>query len=473
MSLASKLIDEGQRIGPGCQWFEETVGAHPTFFGALPFAPTHITRPKRMLSSTVADLLPVFGNGPGHEDAELLFETVAGGLIGYSLFEKSPSANAVLVGSTGSGKSTLACGIILGMLAGYQKRAPSAFVIDVGNSFKRTIDYLGGASIDLSPESGTIINPLDLPPGQVLPDPEKVKFLTALFEEILGESGNLGKFEKSVLEQAILDFYEKTTEHTLGNLRDYLDSNAALELKRMATLLTLWCKPHPFGLLFDGKTNVNLQAEHLHFELKGCQRYPDLLRAAMLVVVDSVWGQVRGRFPKRSLVVIDECHTIIRPSGDGRSNSSARWVEDCFRQMRKFSSAAMAISQTVSDLRNDEVGDGIIANAPNRFILRQRADEVALRECVKLNDQEMKQVFTLKQLRGSYSEFFLQSESIRGLLRYCPTPLELWLSTTHPPDIELMNQEQEKLGDPSLVRLMAHLSEHYPFGAEGGAHEVA
>jgi len=469
MSTAYKMIEEAEKLGPGCLWFEETVGAYPSFLGSMPFAPTHMTRSKRMLSSTVSDLCPIFGYGPGHKDAELLFEAPSGSLLGFSLFEDSPSANAILIGSTGSGKSTLACGIALGMAAGSKPNAPSIFVIDVGNSFKRSIEYLEGSSLDLSPEKGLVINPFDLAIGQGKPDPEKVKFLTALFEEILGEAGRLDKLEKSLLETALLEFYETNTIRTLSTFQAYLNQSKLPELKRMATLLALWCRPHPFGLLFDGETNVNLKASHLHFELKGCQRYPDLLRVAMLVVMDSIWGEVRLRNPKRSLIIIDECHTLIRPSGDGRTNSSARWVEDCFRQMRKFSSAAIAISQTASDLRSDEIGDGIIANAPNRFILRQRGDERALKDSLKLNDHELKEVFSLKQIRGQYSEFYLQSESMKGVFLYRPTALELWLSTTHPPDVELLEKERIKRPDRSLFDLMKFMAAHYPNGAEGGA----
>jgi len=112
-----QLLDSAERIGSGCRWFEETVGAYPVFFGILPFAPTFITRPKRLLSSRLSDFLPVFGIGPGHTDASVIFETPYQSILGYSLFEKSPSGNTILIGSSGSGKSTLACGLILGMAA--------------------------------------------------------------------------------------------------------------------------------------------------------------------------------------------------------------------------------------------------------------------------------------------------------------------------------------------------------------------
>jgi type IV secretory pathway VirB4 component len=382
------------------------------------------------------------------------------------LFEKSPSANAILIGSTGSGKSTLACGLILGMTAGNYEDVPSAFVIDVGNSFKRTIRYLGGASVDLSPENGSRINPFDLPFESKTPDPEKVKFLTAFFDELLGDQGCLSKLERALLETEILVFYQSAEPKTLTAFKKHLEKTQSPELNRLSKLLSLWCLPHPYGLLFDGDTNVELNAPHLHFELKGCQRYPDLLRVAMLVVMDLIWREVRTRFPRRSLIVIDEAHTVIRPSGDGRSNSSARWVDDCFRQMRKFSSAAIAISQTAKDLKNDEIGDGILANAPNRFILRQRGDEKTLREDLKLNEEELKFVFSLSQVLGSYSEFYLHSESIKSVLVYRPTPLELWLSTSHPPDLKLLEEKSVQHPDWDLFQLMDFMAETFPTGAE-------
>ena len=464
-----QLIDEGARLGPGCQWFEETVGAYPVFFGILPFAPTLITRPRRGLTPAIADLLPLYGSGPGHEEASVLFETLDQGITGFSLFERSPSGNAILIGSTGSGKSTLACGLILGMTAGSSKTAPSSFVIDVGNSFRRSILYLGGSSLDLSPENGTRVNPFDLPPGEKMPGPEKVKFLTALFDEILGDSGTLTKLERALLEAEVFAFYEREPIPTLSKFRSHLAESEHPDLKRLSKLLLLWCQPQPYGLLFDGETNVKLTAPHLHFELKGCQRYPDLLRVAMLVVMDLIWREVRARFPAHSLVVVDEAHTLIRPSSDGRANGAARWVEDGFRQMRKFSSAAIAISQTAKDLKSPEIGDGILANAPNRFILRQRGDEATLKGDLKLNERELAEVFALSQVRGEFSEFFLHSESIKGTFRYRPTPLELWLSTTHPPDLALLGEIQGQHPDWDLTRLMDHLASTHPTGAEGRA----
>lgn len=469
MATFEKVLDESSRLGAGCEWFEETVGAYPVFFGILPFAPTFITRPKRILTSHLSDFLPLFGIGPGHTNAEVIFETPYQSILGFSLFEKSPSANGILIGSTGSGKSTLACGLILGMTAGNSKQKPSAFVVDVGNSFKRTIEYLDGSSIDFSPESGVVINPFDLGEGVTIPDPEKIKFLSALFEEIMGDQGVLSKLEKALLEAELLEFYTSSCEKTFTNFRNHLSKNEQVEMKRLSKLLTLWCNPHPYGLLFDGKTNVDLNGPHLHFELKGCQRYPDLLRAAMLVVMDKIWREVKVRFPKRSIIAIDECHTVIRPSGDGRANSSARWVDDLFRQIRKFGGGCLAMSQAAKDLKNNEIGDGILANAPNRFILRQRGDEKTLREDLKLNDKEIKDAFSLSQVKGAFSEFYLHSESIKGVLIYRPTPLEYWLSTTHPPDNALLLKEKETHPELNLSDLMDHMANLYPHGSEGMA----
>lgn len=461
----NRLLESGERLGGGCQWFEETVGAYPVFFGILPFAPTFLTRPKRLLSANLSDFLPVYGIGPGHEEASVLFETPFRSLIGYSLFEKSPSGNAIVLGETGSGKSVFVSGLLLGMNAGFGDRAPAGFVVDVGNSFKRSVLYLGGSSIDFSPESGSVMNPFDLEPDQEEPDPEKVKFLTALFDEILGDRGVLSKLERALLETEILLYYAKTRERTFSGFKDHLENAEAPELKRLAKLLSLWCRPRPYGLLFDGKTNVDLTAPHLHFELKGCQRYPDLLRVAMLTMMEVIRRKIKERFPKRSFAIIDETHSLIRPAADGQPSSAARWFDSWFREMRKFGSSAAAISQTARDLKTPEVGDGIIANAPNRIILNQAGDEKTLREDLKLNDRELRDVFSLTQLRGSFAEVFIQSKSFRGVVLYRPTPLELWLCTTHPPDIALLDQEKKAHPEFNLHALMHHMAENYPGGA--------
>jgi hypothetical protein len=123
------------------------------------------------------------------------------------------------------------------------------------------------------------------------------------------------------------------------------------------------------------------------------------------------------------------------------------------------------------DLKNGEIGDGILANAPNRFILKQRGDEVTLKNDLKLNDQELADVFSLSQIRGEYSEFYLHSETIRGILRYRPTPHELWLSTTHPPDQALLERIRTEHPEWTLAQLVDDLAKRYPLGAEAG--EVA
>jgi hypothetical protein len=189
----------------------------------------------------------------------------------------------------------------------------------------------------------------------------------------------------------------------------------------------------------------------------------------MLVTMDLYWRKVKQRYPRPSIIPIDECQTIIRPASDGQPNGAARWTEDYFRQIRKFGGAVIGISQTGQDFKSKEVGSGIISNAPNRFILRQRGDEKTLKEDFKLNDQELRDVFGLTQVRGTFSEFYLHSESIKGRFIYRPTPLELWLSTTHPPDNALLDKESEKHPELSLTELMKFMAEKYPHGAEGGS----
>ena len=56
-------------------------------------------------------------------------------------------------------------------------------------------------------------------PGKKIPNPEKVKFLTAFFDEILGDTGSLTKLERALLEAEFFAFYRKEEPPTLSRSR--------------------------------------------------------------------------------------------------------------------------------------------------------------------------------------------------------------------------------------------------------------
>ena len=71
-----------------------------------------------------------------------------------------------------------------------------------------------------------------------------------------------------------------------------------------------------------------------------------------------------------------------------------------------------------------------------------------VKNVLKLNEQEIELISSLEQKRGEYSEVFLINNDKRGVLRVCPTPLEYWIATTHPADLERIEEwKRENMGN--------------------------
>jgi type IV secretory pathway VirB4 component len=83
------------------------------------------------------------------------------------------NANQLISGASGAGKSFLTNVLLLNML----KEMPRVFFVDIGGSYRRLCENLGGQYISLTAGAGIALNPFDLPPSETVPSPSKIKFL--------------------------------------------------------------------------------------------------------------------------------------------------------------------------------------------------------------------------------------------------------------------------------------------------------
>ena len=117
-------------------------------------------------------------------------------------------------------------------------------------------------------------------------------------------------------------------------------------------------------------------------------------------------------------VVLDECWQVMQKEPE--------LVQRAFREFRKLNGAAIAITQSLGDLVQDESGSGqaIIQNAPIRILLRQGEDLGIHRGRLGLNDTELGLVRFLQQRRGEFSECLIKMPFLSRLGRLHPTPEE-------------------------------------------------
>ena len=89
------------------------------------------------------------------------------------------------------------------------------------------------------------------------PTPSKIKLLLATIEIML-QDGKMPKLDKSLLEEAIYQTFERQNP-TLGEFRKVLENHPNRDMQNYAKVLYSWTGSRPFGRLLDGPSNINLK----------------------------------------------------------------------------------------------------------------------------------------------------------------------------------------------------------------------
>ena len=170
----------------GAKAVMETIAKRRIFLGTLPGMAEPDKRDQDMLTSNVADLVPVLMPWTGTRRSPLiLFETPYRQLIPFSMFDPDLSdANGLLMAKSGGGK-TLAAQQMLLMAA---RGNPLISILERGDSYQPLVELMGGEMIEMSLDSDQTINPWDLPRGEGKPSNDQISFLKNLTRHMLGEN---------------------------------------------------------------------------------------------------------------------------------------------------------------------------------------------------------------------------------------------------------------------------------------------
>lgn len=442
----------------GAEGLEESLAAFDIFTSfALPHAKCS-ERTKRLKTSNLSDMLPVYGPWEGHKEPHVLLRSRFGSLIKFNPFSRSlTNANQVISGGSGSGKSFLTNLLLIQML----KNDPQIFIVDIGGSYQKTCENLSGQYVPLGIDQGLSINPFDLGPDEKQPSNEKIKFLLAFIETITKEDDESGlkKLERSELEKAIEKVYTSSTP-CMSVLKDILLHHENPNMVKLGKILRIWSGDTPYGRFLDRSTNVELNKSTVCFDLKGLEQYEDLQRACLLMISDLVVTTSQKDKTRMKFLVFDECWKLLE-DGEG-----SQFIGSIFRTCRKYFMSCIAISQNMDDFATSSVASAILSNSSIKWILKQKgADKDRLKKVLKLNDTEIELIFSLHQERGMYSESFLMCEDDKSVVAVESTPPEYWLATTDPKDLGMIDEYKLKNPEMNDSEVLFKLAQDYPHGA--------
>jgi len=472
LEMMTKTALQKFRELSGSEGLAETVAGFKAFKTILPMGNVASLRSKRVKTDNLADFIPLYEPYQGKKVRPVcLFHNRQSGLVSFDPFDSVnlPNFNALVTGSSGAGKSFLNNLILLQ----YMTQKPLVFVIDIGGSYSKLCEFMKGQYIEIGPpKEGEIrraINPFQLEDGETTPSSQKIKFLLALLESMFTDTDDekLQKLSKSLLEEVIVKTYKTAFESEgrtprLSDLRKLLEASSERELQNFAKMLYPWTEDRAYGKLLDRDNELDLNSDFVVFDLKGLSSYPDLQAVMILIITDFIVGKVESKnltyYGRRKRILMDECWELLKSRA--ASNAMEYWV----RTLRKSGSGITFVTQGLPEVAAHPIGSAILGNTATKFILLQKGDLTPVRDILRLNDQELALVSSLRQQKGVFSEAFLASNDDRTVIRSYPTPAEYWLATSDRDDNNALEEFRQKHPEMSMPEIIYEMASLYPKG---------
>lgn len=348
------------------------------------------------------------------------------------------------------------------------------FVIDIGGSYRKLCEFLNGQYIDIGPavvgEKRKAVNPFELPPGDMEPSSQKVKFLVTLCESMFTDTNEekLPRLSRSLLEECVIETYKRAQGKctpTLSDLRKVLEASPEAELKNFAKMLYPWTGDRAYGQLLDRQNEVDLNSDFVVFDLKGLSSYPDLQAVMILIITDYIVGKIESSshayYGRKKRILMDECWELLKGPA---ANAMEYWV----RTLRKAAAGITFITQGLEEIVAHSIGPAILGNTATKLILMQRGDLEPVRKILKLNDQEVALISSLRQQKGIFSEAFMTANEDRALIRVYPTPLEYWLVTSDRDDNAALEEYRRLNPEKKIAEVIYEMALRYPKGVALG-----
>lgn len=468
-NLTANMLNALSRMGAeGLK--EEIIGAS-LFLSCLPLCFDHhyerfIKRTRRMVSSNLSDMLPLYGSVRGTQTPAQLYLNRRGEPVFWDFFDSNTNPHTIVIGASGSGKSFFVNDFIL-----QNARLDSHFfVLDKGDSYKKLCSVLGGQYIRFELNDPVTINPF-----LKMPDAEHLAFLVTMLSQMCSggdERERLLREHEGVLQQAILAAYKdrkaKDEELVLSDVVEKLKSHScnrklgvgeSIGIK-LALKLRSFTKEGPFGKFFDGKNQFSLGAKFTVFELGNLSAHPDLQVVVLLNIMYFIThfvSQPEMR-PKRKFLLIDEAWSLLK------LQNTAEFITNSFKTYRKYRCSCCAITQEITDLIGKECGIAIQANAANKVFLKQEPNVIdSLKGFASLSEKEIELLKSVETQKGRFSEALMVSDSSRGVIRLVPDPFLYWLATSDAKDNGYLEDKLQKFGGRYLEAL-SECAKEKPYG---------
>lgn len=366
---------------------------------------------KTTLSTESANLLPIQGEWYGTKSPGMIFVGRRGQQFTWSPFDNDESNyNVAIVGQSGSGKSAFMQELLTSVLG----RGGRAFVIDIGRSFQKTCDLLGGDFLEFKNAKPICLNPFSSikadDPSEVLDALEFVKrIICTMACPIEGESS----LQAAILEKAIQKAWgENKRDTTITDVANILKADEDITARNLAKCLHSYTKEGLYGHFFEGKSEVTFQNQLTVIELEELKNNASLQNVILQMVILVITNQIYyGDRTTPFMIMFDEAWQVM----EGRQGG--KFIADLARRLRKYKSSLVTGTQNLSDFYKSDAANAAYQNSAWKCILSQSADvihEVTKERdssdgaCLSISPFEKEMLLSIHTRQGKYSEIMIR-----------------------------------------------------------------
>lgn len=416
-----------------CELEECTLATFDAYLEAIPgFRGTNI-RNHTVLGSNAIHFLPFFRPARGDARAVASFQTREASLYGLDPVDpRLANYNWLISGTSGAGKSFF----VNSLLAQSASIKPNIFIVDIGGSYNKLTEFLGGRVMSLEPGQGFELSPFFLPPSED-PSEERLRrqHIYQIFMEMIRVDGQLPPVElRHLLQEGLNEMFALAVipDRPIGALIERLAKDTSRESVRLRLLLQPWEHKGFFGQFLDNAKVLSRSDRILTFDLKGLTEFEELSRVVQMIVCASLWARIRqARAESFTWIVLDEvAFSLLK--------TQPQFVDELVSTLRKYYAGALIVVQDLEKVTSNFAGSSILQNTQSKAILQQRGDPRNYAEALSLTPIDLNAIESLRRENGKFSDIFLIRDFEKTVIRYVPSTLEYWLGTTSPEDnIEL------------------------------------
>lgn len=343
--------------------------------------------------------------------------------------------NVAISGQSGTGKSVVLNEIAVNTLGS----GGLVRIIDIGRSFQKNCELLGGQFIEFSETSGIRLNPFSF----INDFTEDVDLLLPMFGQMISPNAPLADYEKQQLNLALHHLWEHRTDGQLlsiDQLANYLsfevfDQDGKIDpaVRRMGVQLFPYTSKGQYGTYFEGPANIDFKSEFVVLELEELKSKPDLQKVVMLLVIYKISHEMYLTRDRKKVVIIDEAWDLMK------GGSTADFIETGYRRARKYKGSFVTGTQGVDDFYKNAASTAAFLNSDWVWMLRTKSESIqALAESKRfdLDPYKRRVLESVRTEHGLFSEIFVSCPVGYGVGRLVLDPYSLIAASSRAEDME-------------------------------------